>query len=208
MGQNTQEKFLERLTRAFLSLDAEKHVNTKEFNAAVEAILPVFDHLGTVFSFAKGEMNTKRESLVKIQDNLPTLTEVVEQDKKTNTVTKKNSCARNLHRLLSAVSFVANLLQNLAKDSSVTLHQAASDAYDATLAPVHTYFVRMAVKTSMYLLPDRATFIASIGETEATAREHGAKFVPAVEELLVKVLSLYEGTQMPASDVKFLPSSS
>lgn len=43
--------------------------------------------------------------------------------------------------------------------------QAASDAYDATLAPVHTYFVRMAVKTSMYLLPDRATFIASIGET-------------------------------------------
>ncbi len=46
MGQNTEEKFLERLTRAFLSLDAEKHVNTKEFNAAVEAILPVFDHLG------------------------------------------------------------------------------------------------------------------------------------------------------------------
>ncbi len=45
--------------------------------------------------------------------------------------------------------------------------QAASDAYDATLAPVHTYFVRMAVKTSMYLLPDRATFIASIGETGA-----------------------------------------
>jgi hypothetical protein len=43
--------------------------------------------------------------------------------------------------------------------------QAASDAYDATLAPVHTYFVRMAVKTSMYLLPDRATFLASIGET-------------------------------------------
>ena len=46
MGQNTEEKFLERLTRAFLHLDAEKHVNTKEFNAAVEAILPVFDHLG------------------------------------------------------------------------------------------------------------------------------------------------------------------
>ena len=45
--------------------------------------------------------------------------------------------------------------------------QAASDAYEATLAPVHTYFVRMAVKTSMYLLPDRATFIASIGETGA-----------------------------------------
>jgi hypothetical protein len=32
--------------------------------------------------------------------------------------------------------------------------------------------------------------------------------VPAVEELLKKVLLLYEGTTMPASDVKFLPSSS
>jgi hypothetical protein len=43
--------------------------------------------------------------------------------------------------------------------------QAASDAYDATLSPIHTYFVRVAIKTSMYLLPDRSTFIASIGET-------------------------------------------
>lgn len=47
----------------------------------------------------------------------------------------------------------------------IVLLQAASDAYDSTLAPIHTYFVRMAIKTSMYLLPDRATFIASIGET-------------------------------------------
>jgi hypothetical protein len=43
---------------------------------------------------------------------------------------------------------------------------------------------------------------------EVTAKEHGAKFVPAVEELLVKVLALYDGTQMPSSDVRFLPSSS
>ena len=43
--------------------------------------------------------------------------------------------------------------------------QAASEAYDATLAPVHTYFVRTAVKASLYLLPDRGTFLQSIGET-------------------------------------------
>ena len=48
MDNSKEEKFLERMTRAFLSLDAEKHVNTKEFNEAVEAILPVFDHLGGV----------------------------------------------------------------------------------------------------------------------------------------------------------------
>ncbi len=36
---------------------------------------------------------------------------------------------------------------------------------------------------------------------------HAATFVPAVEELIVKVLALYEGTTMPASDIRFLPSS-
>ncbi len=52
--------------------------------------------------------------------------------------------------------------------------QAASEAYDATLAPVHTYFVRTAVKASLYLLPDRATFLNSIGETGAVSSEVSA----------------------------------
>ena len=50
--------------------------------------------------------------------------------------------------------------------------QAASESYDATLAPVHTYFVRTAVKASLYLLPDRATFLRSIGETGAASPPH------------------------------------
>lgn len=52
MDNSKEAKFLERMTRAFLSLDAEKHVNTKEFNEAVEAILPVFDHLGEMTPFS------------------------------------------------------------------------------------------------------------------------------------------------------------
>jgi len=40
-----------------------------------------------------------------------------------NTVTKKNSGSRNLHRLLTAVLFVSGLLQNMAKDSTTTLRQ-------------------------------------------------------------------------------------
>ena len=42
----------------------------------------------------------------------------------TDTITRKNSGARNLHRLVSAVSFIANLLQNVVKDPSATLRQA------------------------------------------------------------------------------------
>ena len=45
-SQDNGERYLQRLTRAFLSLDAERHVSTKEFVEAVDAIMPVFDYLG------------------------------------------------------------------------------------------------------------------------------------------------------------------
>ena len=80
-------------------------------------------------------------------------------------MTVKNSCSRNLHRLLSSVSFISSLLQNLESSSSCTLHTAAANAYNGTMAQIHTFFVRTAVKTSMYTLPTRQGFLESIGET-------------------------------------------
>lgn len=81
------------------------------------------------------------------------------------TVTVKNSCSRNLHRLLSSISFISSLLQNLESSSSCTLHTAASNAYNGSMAQIHNFFVRTAVKTSMYTLPTRQGFLESIGET-------------------------------------------
>lgn len=46
------------------------------------------------------------------------------------TVTTKNSTARNLHRLVSAVDFIKVLMANLAKDPKMTLHNACYDAYN------------------------------------------------------------------------------
>jgi hypothetical protein len=54
-----------------------------------------------------------------------------------NTVTKKNSGSRNLHRLLTAVLFVSGLLQNMAKDSATTLRQVTCSSA-AGNAPVET----------------------------------------------------------------------
>lgn len=51
-ANGSNEGYLERLTQAFLSLDAEKHVSTKEFADAVEAIMPIFDFLGEEICYA------------------------------------------------------------------------------------------------------------------------------------------------------------
>jgi len=48
------------------------------------------------------------------------------------------------------------------------LRQAAAEAYDVTLSNMHSYMVRMAIKTSMYMLPNRDQFLASINETGAS----------------------------------------
>ena len=51
--------------------------------------------------------------------------------------------------------------------SMTACREAANEAYTTTLAPIHTYLVRAAVRTSMFLLPDRTAFLKSIGETGA-----------------------------------------
>ena len=53
-----------------------------------------------------------------------------------NTVTKKNSGSRNLHRLLTAVLFVSGLLQNMAKDSAATLRQVTCSTAKSNAANV------------------------------------------------------------------------
>ena len=44
-----EEKFLEKLTKAFSVLEKQSSVSTKDFIDAIEKLFPVFDHLGESF---------------------------------------------------------------------------------------------------------------------------------------------------------------
>lgn len=200
MGTQQEGIFLPGLARAFESFDTSVELSTLQFTKACDAILPVFDRLGAVFAFAKSELIAKKESLEQAAAKFPTLNAVVAADKKAGTVTTKNSCSRNLHRLLSSVSFIQSLLQNLTASKACTLHTAAANAYNGTMSPIHNFFVRAAVKTSMYTLPTREGFLSSIGETEESAKIHSAKFIPASTQVIRKAEALFGGTSMPKSD--------
>jgi hypothetical protein len=80
-------------------------------------------------------------------------------------VTTKNSGARNLHRLRTAILFIQQLFQRLVNDADVTLATAASAAYAETLSPYHTALIRGTVTTGFAILPSRATFLSNIRET-------------------------------------------
>lgn len=197
------EQFLPCLTAALQGALSSPGISTKGFVAACEILLPVFDQLGTVFYFAKCEFLQKNMSLEHVVDRYPTLRDVVEADKKRGTVTKKNSCARNLHRLKSAIVFIETLVDNLTSNYAATLREAASAAYDVALAPIHTYVVRGAVRAGILSLPSRASFLQGISETEATAREHAAKLIAVADEVVRSIDSLYD-EPMPASTTWFV----
>ena len=147
-------------------------------------------------------------SLVAVQDSLTTLQAVVDADAAANRATVRGSAARNLHRLATGLSFAAELLSALAADPACPLRTAASSAYTQTLAKYHTAFLRAGVKASTYLLPDRATFLRSLGETEESASEEVEKtLVPALRAVVAAVERLFVGVAvMPVSEVRFLPS--
>jgi hypothetical protein len=197
------EAFLPRLTESFTKLQQDKHMNTVGFCDAMSLILPVFDSLGMFFQFAKTEMGSKVEALRVAKEQQPTLNDVVEHCIKAKTVTVKNSTARNLHRLVSAVDFIKVLMANLAKDPKMTLHNACYDAYNKTMAHIHTFVVRTAVKAGMYTLPARDTFLQGLGESGPEAKDHVDTFVQVAEAFNNNVLTLYAGTNMPRSDSTF-----
>lgn len=85
----------------------------------------------------------------------------------TNTLTKKNSLARNLHRLRTVVHFIKHIMFLLAKDPQASLSTAVSEAYNATLSVYHGTIVRGTCQAGFLLLPSREAFLDSIGETGA-----------------------------------------
>ena len=76
---------------------------------------------------------------------------------------RKNSPARNVHRLMGTLAFISAIFENLAKGQA--LKDAVSEAYDRTLAALHTWVVRAGIKAGLVALPTREAFFTAIGET-------------------------------------------
>ena len=114
------------------------------------------------------------------------------------TITVKNSPARNLHRLVGTLAFISAIFKHLQLGKS--LKDAVSDAYDETLAELHSWVVRTGIKTGMLGLPSRDAFFTSIGETEESAERHAKGFTEAADALVASILKLYDGVKIPKSD--------
>eukprot|EP00199_Chlamydomonas_sp_CCMP681_P005929 CAMPEP_0119101848 /NCGR_PEP_ID=MMETSP1180-20130426/782_1 /TAXON_ID=3052 ORGANISM="Chlamydomonas cf sp, Strain CCMP681" /NCGR_SAMPLE_ID=MMETSP1180 /ASSEMBLY_ACC=CAM_ASM_000741 /LENGTH=225 /DNA_ID=CAMNT_0007086027 /DNA_START=85 /DNA_END=762 /DNA_ORIENTATION=+ len=178
-------------------------ISTLAFASLMTQLVCVFDYLGAVMHFAKHDMLTKTQSLHMVSVNQPQLRDIVATDKAAGRVTVKDSCARNLHRLVCCLKFLRVLLENLARSPQVSIKEAATAAYQESLAPIHSYMVRTAVWAGMYVLPTREQFMSQIGETDESARVLGLQFLADAKVVEKHVEKLFDEISMPAS----VPSS-
>ncbi|KAJ9531530.1 hypothetical protein QJQ45_015004 [Haematococcus lacustris] len=200
MAAEDSARFLPALVLAMQQVHQEgQDISTRSFALLMEHILGIFDYLGAVLHFAKADMITKSNSLKQVAVQLPLLRDVVQEDSRRGTVTVKDSCARNMHRLVCVVTFMRVLLEQFARSPSVTVKEAATAAYEQALAPIHTYVIRTAVWAGMYVLPSREHFMHQLGETEQSARQSALAFLACSKDVEQRVLRLFAGINMPAS---------
>ncbi|GBF99484.1 hypothetical protein Rsub_12152 [Raphidocelis subcapitata] len=199
---------LQQLATSLKRSASQEHMatSTHDFVATVGELMPFFAHLGPVLGVAKVEFSHKLQTLQAAAARHPTLADVVAHDRAAGAAAAKNSPTRNLHRLVAAIQFIQLLLERLMASPQVTLHEAASHAYDATLAPFHTALIRGVVRAGMLTLPSRAHFIAELGETEESAAPRCGEVVASCSAIAGSVSKLLAGIEFPVSDVWFWPS--
>ena len=118
--------------------------------------------------------------------------------------------ARHLFRLMWVLDFIARLLTELVDKPDESLKEAATAAYEAHLAPHHSWVMKKTVAAALVMLPAKEVFVKSLvagasGAAEGTAaagedapgriRSFVASFTPLRAALwsLYKNLALCDG---------------
>lgn len=153
-----------------------------------------------MFAVARSEFVAKLRALQQAAPPGARLADIVAADRAAGRAATKGSATRCLHRLLAAISFVKILLARLVAAPGAPLRDAASEAYEAALAPLHTMLIRSCVRAGMLTLPARGAFLAALGETEESARPRCERLVAASGAVVVAVSRLLDGIDFPASD--------
>lgn len=101
------------------------------------------------------------------------------------------------------MEFIVGLLRRLHSDREVTLSQAASETYYATLQHYHGWIVTGTFTVALKLVPSRETFLHNVGADgvgEAAAMAAMAAYCDAFDAVLAEVqrFMAVEGLDDPA----------
>eukprot|EP01135_Chromosphaera_perkinsii_P000245 Nk52_evm14s62 gene=Nk52_evmTU14s62 len=203
-GQKARTEVPERVVDSFFSNASvkfqdihveppENRIETKKFLTACEAIMPILDGLGKQITPVKSDIMGNIKKIEKGYETDPEsftyLQNLIASEIKAGTTAKKNSVTDALLWLSRAMGFIQKFLGCVCEDNSKTLVEAATGAYNETLAKFHPWIVKGIFNMAMRAVPARDKFFQSL-VNDASLKAEGQV---AIEEYVVKEMKLYSG---------------
>jgi len=178
------------------TLRERKEVHTETFLSAYKELAKLFDTLGKGMSFVKSDVMEKVLIIEALYMTNPTefqtLHKIIQHELKMNlTATPdKRSGSRTILRLVRALDFIVNLLQNIC-DNTEELGESARKAYNITLVHHHNFWVRQAVGVGFYTLPYKDTFLKEMGKQVENPINGFRKLEGDIRPVLLEMQTVY-----------------
>ncbi|PSC73205.1 pleckstrin homology domain-containing family A member 8-like [Micractinium conductrix] len=154
------------LARQVKSSDGK--LRTKELLDVCRSVLPIVEKMGTGFGLVKHDVGGNIDRVAARAAAKPAEYEadvfaMVRDDVAAGTHTISTSVTKGLLWLKRAMEFVVALLEKLYTDRQLTLSQAASETYYATLQHYHGWIVTGTFTLALKIVPSREDFFAKVG---------------------------------------------
>ncbi|KAF1827445.1 glycolipid transfer protein HET-C2 [Dissoconium aciculare CBS 342.82] len=167
-----------------VSVDESKGdaVNTVEFLEASEALVGLFDVLGSVaFTPVKNDITGNIKKVRDRQLASPLESETLQDLVRNELKTKKHTATEGLVWLLRGLDFTSQGLRKNLSNPSAELSTSFREAYTATLSKFHSFLIKPIFSAAMSATPARADFYAKLGDDQERVKKELDEWLKALE---------------------------
>ncbi|WFD36050.1 hypothetical protein MCUN1_002921 [Malassezia cuniculi] len=169
--------YFDTIKRSYIDVPTANGVDTSEFISATEAVVGLFDLLGTsAFSVVQNDMNGNIKELVK-NEGAPGA--------------KGRTATEGLLWLLRGLDFTAKALRR-SIESDEELSVSFTKAYEVTLRAHHSFVVRPIFAVAMKACPYRKDFYAKLGQPQDVVAQKLRAWLEALEKIVRDMQQFYE----------------
>jgi len=178
------------------NMKATKEVDTMEFLSAYKELSKLFDGLGKGMSFVKSDVLEKVSIIEQLYSSntteFRTLHRIIQYEIKMNlTATPdKRSGSRTILRLVRALDFIVNLVQNICQNDE-ELSESAKKAYNITLVHYHNFWVKKAAGIGFYTLPYKGNFLKQLEQEVDKPLDVFRKLQADIKPVLFEMQQIY-----------------
>ncbi|CAG7917709.1 unnamed protein product [Penicillium olsonii] len=194
---SADQTWFDTIKRSFadVPIDAEDGISTTEFLEAAEALVTLFDVLGSVaFNPVKNDLLGNIKKVRERQLAAPAESETLQALVLNELKTKKHTATEGLVWLVRGLDFTVQALRNNINNASKELSDSFRDAYGNTLKPHHSFFVKPVFSAAMSATPYRKDFYLKLGADQAKVAAQLEKEVAALEKVMA-ILKAFQDTK-------------